>query len=77
MSPNFSQYAVAETSYTILKGPSTNLIIIYLPKTLSNKYYYPKPTYLIIGYLDPLGRMITTSTLNPTPYTLNLIEACL
>ena len=28
-----------------------------LPQNLYYNYYYPKPKYLIIGYMDPLGRL--------------------
>ena len=33
-----------------------NLIIIYLHKTYTIIYYNPKPKYLLIGYIDLLGR---------------------
>ena len=29
-----------------------------LTETLSDKYYYPNPKYLIIGYMDPLGNYV-------------------
>ena len=38
-------------------------ISTYLPQNLYYDYYYSKPKYLIIGYLDPLGKW----TLNPKP----------
>ena len=34
-------------------GPSTQYYM--LTKDLYYQYYYPNPTYLIIGYLEPLG----------------------
>ena len=28
-----------------------------LTQNLYHNYYYPKPKYLVIGYLDPLGKI--------------------
>ena len=34
---------------------------IHIPtQNLYYNYYYPNPKYLIIGYLDPLGKSITS-----------------
>ena len=35
---------------------SRKLIIRYLPKTCTHNCYYAKPKYLVMGYLDLLGK---------------------
>ena len=40
-----------------VQGPNNHI----LTPNLYYSYYYPKPKYLIIGYMDPLG------SLNPKP----------
>ena len=37
-----------------------------LPQNLYYNYYYPNPKYLIIGYMDPLGWLMSEAYLKRT-----------
>ena len=56
----------------ILPYGSKCLVLIYLPKTYTIfAIVYPKPQYLIIGYLDPLGHVSLLESFQPS---LDLLE---
>ena len=51
-----------------------------LTQNLSYNYYYPKPKYLIIGYMDPSGYRVPVYTANPwaaIPSTCRGLPDCL
>ena len=49
-----------------MQGPQTLRVQVpnnhVLTQNLYYNYYYPKPKYLIIGYLDPLGKELPGSS---------------
>ena len=44
-----------------------------LASNLYHKHYYPKPKYIIIGYMDPLGRVWGLGTLSVARFSPSTI----